>query len=170
MPRAAGISPGGPGDRICGLDTTLSVLPRDYLAILLGKILGVVQAPPNSISPGPLALIPAALGISESRKTRCATQTLTQEPVFTRRFDIFTEQPPGVCADERGRAGRCGGPRGRRPSTISGMCPGTVPGKPWAKSVGWVELGAAAPTRAGHFGREPRGVLSWLCNVYSRLG
>ena len=48
-------------------------------------------------SPGPPGLIPAALGISQSRKTRRATQALTREPVFTRRFDLFTEQPPGVC-------------------------------------------------------------------------
>ena len=39
-----------------------------------------------------------ALGISQSSKTRWATQALTREPVFTRSFDIFTaEQPPGVC-------------------------------------------------------------------------
>ena len=48
-------------------------------------------------SPGPLGLIPAALSIPWSRKTRRVTQTLTREPVFTRCCDIFTEQPPGVC-------------------------------------------------------------------------
>ena len=47
--------------------------------------------------PGPLRLIPAALSISWSSKTRWATQTLPGEPLFTRSFDIFTEQPPGVC-------------------------------------------------------------------------
>ena len=50
----------------------------------------------NSIH-GPPGLIPAALGISQSRETRRATQALTRAPAFTRRFDLFTEQPPGVC-------------------------------------------------------------------------
>ena len=31
--------------------------------------------------------------LTESRKTRWATQAPTREPVFTRRFEIFTEQP-----------------------------------------------------------------------------
>ena len=50
----------------------------------------------GGVVPG-YGLIPAALSIPWSRKTRRVTQTLTREPVFTRCCDIFTEQPPGVC-------------------------------------------------------------------------
>ena len=61
--------------------------------VLLRKILRQSSSGRQSRSPGPLGLIPAALGISQSRKTRWVTQALTRAPVFTRRFEIFTEQP-----------------------------------------------------------------------------
>ena len=92
MPRAAGISPGGPGDiEFGGLNNLLS-FARGTTPLLLEKILGFCVGR-QIRSPGPPGLIPAALGISQSRRTRWATQALTREPVFTRRFEIFTEQP-----------------------------------------------------------------------------
>ena len=95
MPRAAGISPGGPGDRIWRPEQPSQFCPKDYPATP-GKDSGLFRTP-DLISRGPPGLIPAALGIYQSRITRWATQALTREPVFTRRFDLFTEQPPGVC-------------------------------------------------------------------------
>ena len=73
-----------------GLNNLLSFALGTTL-ILLGEILGCSGR--HIRSPGPLGLIPAALGISQSRKTRWVTQALTRAPVFTRRFEIFTEQP-----------------------------------------------------------------------------
>ena len=81
----------------------LSFPLKDLYPATPGKYSRVVQAA-EIRSPGPPGLIQAALDISQSRKTRCATQALTREPVFTRRFDIFTEQPPGVCADDLQKA------------------------------------------------------------------
>ena len=95
MPRAAGSSPGGPGDRFWRPKQPSQFCPGDYRATP-GKDSGFCSGR-QIRSPGPAGLIPAALDISQSRKTRWATQAPTREPVFTRRFDIFTEQPPGVC-------------------------------------------------------------------------
>ena len=96
MHRAAGISPGGPeGIEFGGLNNLLSFAPGTTQNTP-GKDYGSCSGR-QIRSPGPPGLIPAALGISQSRKTRRATQALTREPVFTRRFDLFTEQPPGVC-------------------------------------------------------------------------
>ena len=91
MPRAAGISQGGPGDRIWRPEQPSQFSSRDYPATP-AKDSGFCSGR-HIRSPGPPGLIPAALGISQSRKTRWATQAPTREPVFTRRFDIFTEQP-----------------------------------------------------------------------------
>ena len=80
-----------------GLNNLLS-FPLRTATLLLEKILGQSGSGRQIRSPGPPELIPAALGISQSRKTRWVTQSLTREPVFTRRFDIFTEQPPVLTA------------------------------------------------------------------------
>ena len=69
-----------------------SQLSRTDFPATHGKDSGFCSGRQNR-SPGPPGLIPAALGISQSRRTRWATQALTREPVFTRRFEIFTEQP-----------------------------------------------------------------------------
>ena len=92
MPRAAaGTSPGGPGDRIWRPEQPSQFSSRDYPATP-AKDSGFCSGRQNR-SPGPPGLIPAALGISQSRKTRWETQAPTRAPVFTRRFDLFTEQP-----------------------------------------------------------------------------
>ena len=80
-----------------GLNNLLS-FPVRTSPLLLGKILGFVQAATKSISGASRADSSGSGHLSESRKIRCATQkALTREPVFTRHFDLFTEQPPGVC-------------------------------------------------------------------------
>ena len=97
MSRAAGISAGEAREIEFGaaLNNLLSFALGTTL-LPLGKILGFASGR-QIRSPGPPGLIQAALGISQSSKTRWATQALTREPVFTRRFDFFTEQPPVVC-------------------------------------------------------------------------